>query len=218
MQGILGLGLRSTQFYIEELNRRYHQEHGDYHTFPCLINYVDFDELNPFLPNNFETLFPVLTELLDDFFNMPIHSCLIPNITLHETYDLAHLDYNVIHPLKAATNFLKTQRITSVILFGSLYTMTSDYIPSTLETNAISVHRPSTSDMKILDDFRKKIYDGTETVEDFEAYKTMVQFYSKSNPILISCTELSIYSPKLNNEQIIDMALLQIDAVLDGVH
>lgn len=213
-QGILGLGIRSTHFYIEELNKRYHSIHGDYHTFPCLVRYVDFNQLNPFLPNNFERLIPELKPMLDDFFEMSIYNCLIPNITLHEAYDLSKLDYKIIHPLELTIEALLKQEITSVVLFGSLYTMNSDYIASRLEKHAISVRYPSDIEMQLIDDFRKKIYRGTETEDDFMAYKNIAESYMKLHHVLISCTELSIYSEMLQGSNIIDMAFLQIDKAL----
>ena len=213
-QGILGLGIRSTHFYIEELNKRYHAIHGDYHTFPCLVRYVDFNQLNPFLPNNFERLIPELKRMLDNFFEMSIYSCLIPNITLHEAYDLSKLDYKIIHPLELTIDTLLKQEITSVVLFGSMYTMNSDYITSRLEKHGISVGHPSDIDMQLIDNFRKKIYSGAETEDDFMAYKNISKTYMKSHHVLISCTELSIYSGMLEGSKIIDMAFLQIDKAL----
>ena len=94
--GILGLGSRSTLFYIKELHKKIHLLLGDYHTFPCLVYNIDFNTINPYLPNQFDKLVPKLKEYLDQLFKLKITVCIIPNITLHETYDFGNLNHNIL--------------------------------------------------------------------------------------------------------------------------
>jgi aspartate racemase len=58
--GILGLGSRSTLFYIEQLNKGYNKKHGDYSTFPFKMLNVDFQLYNTYLPAQYEILLPQL--------------------------------------------------------------------------------------------------------------------------------------------------------------
>ena len=172
--------------------------------------------MNPYLPDNFDQLIPELTHILNDCFELPIHSCLIPNITLHEAYDVSKLNHRVIHPLELTVTYLLKNGINAVLLFGSLHTMNSDYITKTLKNKNISVVIPSEEDKNIIDNFRKKVYHSEETQEDFHHYKDIVSKYSESHNILIACTELSVYSHQIDFTRIVDMALLQIDKVLSN--
>ncbi|WP_282068063.1 hypothetical protein [Olleya namhaensis] len=73
--GILGLGSRSTLFYLEQLNTQFHTLKGDYHTFPSITHTVDFNTINPYLPNQFNTLKPVVKQQITSLFKDNVHSC-----------------------------------------------------------------------------------------------------------------------------------------------
>ncbi len=60
--GLLGLGSRSTQHYIGLMNARYNALHGGYSTCPFVMLNVDFNRINPFLPDDFEHLGPVASK------------------------------------------------------------------------------------------------------------------------------------------------------------
>ncbi len=214
--GILGLGSRSTLFYIENLNNIYNKRFGSYHSFPCLIYNVDFNTINPHLPDKFDKLIPTLKNHLTNIFNLKINYCLIPNITLHETYDLANLSYNICHPIKLTVDYLTAHKINKVVLFGSKYTMTSNYIKSNLKKNHIAVILPDEQDMANIDILRQKLYNYTESKTDIENYKLLIKKYSGNTPILISCTELSILNDDIENlGTIIDCAFLQIEHAIN---
>ena len=40
---ILGLGVKSTQYYIEELHKKYHERYQEYATFPHYVYQTDFN-------------------------------------------------------------------------------------------------------------------------------------------------------------------------------
>ena len=78
MIGILGLGIQSTLFYTNYLHTRYYQEFGKYHTYPYLQYQIDFDELNQFLPNNFDILLPRLEKIIIKLKELPPKKWIIP--------------------------------------------------------------------------------------------------------------------------------------------
>ena len=51
--GIIGLGSKSTTYYIELLNLFYNKKHGGFNTCPFTMVNINFNEINPFLPNDF---------------------------------------------------------------------------------------------------------------------------------------------------------------------
>ena len=212
---ILGLGSRSTLFYLEALNTRYQKQFGDYHTFPCLLYNVDFNTINSYLPNVFDKLIPQLTHYLNELFKLPVTNCIIPNITLHEAYDRAQLKHNIAHPVNLAIDFIKSNEIKKMTIIGSKYTMEGDYISSQLKEEHIHIHIPKTEHIETFDTLRQKIYNHTETSQDIEEYKNLINHYSKQGHVLVACTELSILNKEIQpNNCIIDLALLQIEKVL----
>ncbi len=50
--GIIGLGSKSTTYYIEMLNQLYNKKHGEFNTCPFTMININFNEINPFLPND----------------------------------------------------------------------------------------------------------------------------------------------------------------------
>ena len=210
--GILGLGSRSTLFYLEQLNKQYHALKGDYHTFPSITYNVDFNTINPYLPNQFEILKPVVSQQIASLLKDNVHSCIVPNITLHETIDLLKFDKPILHPVTLSLQHLKNQNVSNVVVFGSLYTMGSDYITNQLHSENITVTLPSKSDQITIDNCRKKLYNYSETNTDFEEYKALIEKYSKNSIVLVACTELSLWSTKFKKDTLVDMALLQIKA------
>ena len=213
--GILGLGVRSTLFYLQELNKRYQEKLGHHHTFPCIVYHIDFDTLNPFLPNQFDKIIPSLKTHLDELFSLPIKRAIIPNITLHEAFDLAKFNYPIAHPLSLMIKYLKEKKIHKVTLFGSRYTMQSTFIKSFLKNEHIDVRIPSQENMDTLDIIRQKVYNNKETHDDIEAYMKLIKNYSNNATILIACTELSILNNHMPPQKsIVDLTLLQIEEVL----
>ncbi|MFB9057925.1 aspartate/glutamate racemase family protein [Mariniflexile ostreae] len=213
--GILGLGSRSTLFYLEELNKKYHKERGGYHTFPCMVYNVDFHKINSHLPNQFETLLPELEQHLNACFKFDIDTCIIPNITLHETYDLGNFDYPIIHPISLALSALKHHKAQKVTIFGSKYTMESVYVKSKLEAMGVAVNAPALNDINTLDSLRQSLYKAEASESHLKLFKVLLERYCKTSTVLIACTELSIINSKLRSSaRVLDLAQLQIENAL----
>ncbi|MDG2431828.1 hypothetical protein, partial [Flavobacterium sp.] len=95
--GLLGLGSRSTLYYIEQLNRLYNKKMGGYSTFPFMMINTNFDTINSLLPNPSNELDAVLTEYVTRLEKLEITAILIPNITLHETIDRLKIRKKILH-------------------------------------------------------------------------------------------------------------------------
>ena len=215
--GILGLGSRSTLFYIKQLNEMYQEINGGFSTCPFILLNTNFDKINTFLPNKFEDIKRNLVPYLNKIQKFNIETLLIPNITLHQTIDMLTLDSNVllIHPIKNTVNLLVNKNEKEITLFGSLYSMNDSYIRNHFETKSIKVSIPTESDAKFIDDLRQKIYLNMESQEEINHYNKLVKGYSMSKPVVIACTELSIFSQDMN-PKVYDMANIQINRVLNN--
>lgn len=214
---VLGLGSRSTLFYLSELNRLYNNKKGDYSTCPFLLLNTNFNSINTLLPNTSKQLDTVMNGYIKEIaiFNAPY--LLIPNITLHETIDRLDITTSVLHPITLSIKRIKENNWDKVVLFGSLFSMHASYIKDQFLDNGIDVILPKEEDMLFIDDVRKQVYNETESVECIEKYHNLTSIYSAKNPVVLSCTELSILKLK-GNKNVLDMADLQIEEAIKKAH
>ena len=212
-KGVLGLGTVSTAFYLKEIHRKHQERNHQFSACPLLVYQIDFQEINPFLPNQFEVLIPKLKETLKEITTLGVTKLLVPNITLHETLDQIEIPLEICHPVDSTLKHLEENRISEVYFFGTLYTMNSEYLKSRFLAKKVKVLQPVESDQKWIDDFRKKVYQGNETLEEITFFQTLIRKYSEKNVVVIACTELSVFSLK-ENPSCIDMMDLQVEEFL----
>ena len=213
VKGVLGLGKESTLYYLNRLQERYRSSNDEWSTCPFVMYQIDFQEINPFLPNKFSILIPKMEKYLTQIANLGITKLLVPNITLHETLDQFHFPMNICHPITLTLKYLKENTISEVFLFGTAYTMNSDYIHRRFSENNIHLSLPTEADQEWMDNFRKLVYAKKTNSNQIAYFQMMLKKYSCVNPVIIGCTELSLYS--LNNDKLcIDMADLQIEEFL----
>jgi aspartate racemase len=60
LKGVLGLGKESTNYYLDRIHQKFNELKGGFSTCPLLLYQIDFQEINPFLPNQFIHLKPKL--------------------------------------------------------------------------------------------------------------------------------------------------------------
>ena len=208
--GILGLGSRSTLFYLNELNKQYQAIHKGYSTCPFVLYNTNFNLLNPFLPDNFERLEPQLAAHLKALTALQINYLLIPNITLHQTFDRLKPNITIAHPIHLTAKKLVENKQNKAVVFGSAYTMQATYLKDGLAPHGIELIQATSAEAEFINTFRTKVYATTETVKDVAQFNRLKQKYAADTPVLIACTELSIYSTEAE-ANIYDMALIQIE-------
>lgn len=214
--GILGLGSRTTSFYLSELNRLYHDKKGGYSTCPLLLLNTNFNAINSLLPHPSKTLNSLVQQYLFQLNKLNIAHLLIPNITLHETIDDLSFSTNLIHPVSTTVLKIKQKPYRTIVLFGSLYSMQSPYLNNLFKSNNITPVYPSEEDMLFIDQFRKHVYNQTETKALTNHYHNLIANYTKTHPVVLACTELSILKPK-NAPNLFDMAQIQIETAINRI-
>ena len=213
---LLGLGSRTTSFYLKQLNNMYNREKGGYSTCPLLLLNADFNKMNSLLPNVSEKLDAAVSQYTDQINNLNVDYLLIPNITLHETIDRLNISQNILHPVHLSIKKIKENKWKKVVLFGSLFSMKSDYIKNQFIANDIEVILPNEEDMLFIDEVRKHIYNEIETDDLIRKYHSIIHKYTEENPVILSCTELSILKPK-GNKRLLDMAEIQMEIAVKRV-
>jgi aspartate racemase len=212
--GVLGLGSRTTTFYVTELNRIFNEQNGGYSTCPFILLNTNFNRINSLLPSVSEELNSVVQSAIKELKALNVEQLIIPNITLHETVDHLEPRKNVVHPVYLTAEKIKEKNISKIVLVGSEYTMNSEYIHSILKEKGIEIEVPQADDQLQIDEFRKHVYAETETKEGITSFHNLLQKYSAINQVVLACTELSIFQPK-QNTRIIDMAEVQITTAVN---
>ena len=209
--GILGLGVRSTNYYTNLLHKKMFDKYGNYHTFPYLKYQINFNDINPFLPNQFDVLLPNLEKHIINLKNLNLDKWLVPNITLHEALDKINHGLSLFHPLELAIQNCLQNNIQNVVVFGTNYTMRSHYINSYFEKAGIIINKTTIEDMLLIDKLRTKIYQSKDQKSDFKQYLNLIKKYTENAHVIIACTELSLLSEEIKSAKIIDLAQLQIN-------
>ncbi|WP_428229566.1 aspartate/glutamate racemase family protein [Flavobacterium sp.] len=215
--GILGLGSRSTLFYIKELNRLYHQKKGGYSTCPFKLLNTNFDVINNLLPVTSTKLEVILRNYLVELQHLKVDAILIPNITLHETIDKITLGAEIIHPVYVTIAKLKESRVNKVVLLGSLHTMESSYLKDVFKNESIAVVLPSKEDRVFIDNVRKHIYEETESQDLLKEYNDIIEKYSVNYAVVLACTELSVGWKAESSTIIFDMSRIQIARTIENI-
>lgn len=217
--GLLGLGTHSTNFYIEQLNQAFNKMHGGFSTCPFYMLNIDFDDINPFLPNEQRILVPVLDYYLNEIKELGADIVLIPNITLHHSFDLLPEEqkekYNVVHPYKLGIDSLKEVGAKQVLLIASAFNMQSDYVREIFEEEGIEIVVPSENEIEEIDKLRKLAYENDLEQKNLQVFQEIVRKYEVNFPVLIACTELSIAAQKIETNNVLDLALLQIEETIN---
>ncbi|MDA6070845.1 aspartate/glutamate racemase family protein [Flavobacterium sp. AC] len=214
--GILGLGSRSTLFYIKELNRLYHKKRAGYSTCPFTLLNTNFDVLNNLLPKPSNKLKVLLSNYLTELSHLQVDAVLVPNITLHETIDKLSIMPKIIHPVHLTIAKLKDKGFSEIILFGSLHTMESDYLKWAFNNQNIAVSLPAVAERVVIEDVRKHIYWETESKELMQEYADIIKKYSSNNALVLACTELSVAWTTIDSN-IFDMSRIQIEAAVENI-
>ena len=213
---ILGLGSRTTSFYLKNLNNIYNKEKGGFSTCPFLLLNADFNTINSLLPYVSDKLDAAVSQYTVQINSLNLDFLLVPNITLHETIDRLHISQNVIHPVHLSIKKIKENKWKKVMLFGSLFSMKSDYIKNQFITNDIEVILPNEEDMIFIDEVRKQIYNEVETDDLIKKYHSIIHKYTEENPVILSCTELSILKP-IEHKMLLDMSEIQMEEAVKQI-
>ena len=227
--GLLGLADRSTRYYLQQLNAGYNYLYGGDSTCRIKLLNVNFELINPFLPDDFEQLIPVTRQSFMELAAMNVDQIILPNITLHNTVDQLSLEKElydkIAHPLRLLGEVVESRNIKEIRLLGTRHKSHGDYISNFLADLGVKVTFPSQEQLRKNEALRCDIYSHSDQSHQFSELYTQVNQYlnDESGIIVIACTELSIAwssAKKINDiqldeSQIIDLSQLQIDTAIE---
>lgn len=214
--GVLGLGSYSTLFYIKTLNAMYNKKYGGFSTCPFKLLNVDFDAINKLLPNTSNALDTIVKTHLNTLDALKVDNILVPNITLHETIDRLQIKTNVIHAIQETISKITGNNHVNVTIFGTLYTMQSNYLTSQFTAQSINIIKASDADMQLIDNLRIAVYNGDANPKQLNIFNDLLIKYTKNGIVVLACTELSVINTS-NSKLVYDMARIQIQAAIKSI-
>ncbi|MGB2686176.1 MAG: aspartate/glutamate racemase family protein, partial [Olleya sp.] len=203
-------------FYIKTLNAMYNKKYGGFSTCPFKLLNVDFDAINKLLPNTSNALDTIVKTHLNTLDALKVDNILVPNITLHETIDRLQIKTNVIHAIQETISKITGNNHVNVTIFGTLYTMQSNYLTSQFTAQSINIIKASDADMQLIDNLRIAVYNGDANPKQLNIFNDLLNKYTKNGIVVLACTELSVINTS-NSKLVYDMARIQIQAAIKSI-
>ena len=194
----------------------YNKKYGGFSTCPFKLLNVDFDAINKLLPNTSNALDTIVKTHLNTLDALKVDNILVPNITLHETIDRLQIKTNVIHAIQETISKIKGNNHVKVTIFGTLYTMQSNYLTSQFTAQNINIVKASDADMQLIDNLRIAVYNGDANPKQLNIFNDLLNKYTKNGIVVLACTELSVINTS-NSKLVYDMARIQIQAAIKSI-
>ena len=194
----------------------YNKKYGGFSTCPFKLLNVDFDAINKLLPNTSNALDTIVKTHLNTLDALKVDNILVPNITLHETIDRLQIKTNVIHAIQETTSKITGNNHVKVTIFGTLYTMQSNYLTSQFTAQNINIVKASDADMQLIDNLRIAVYNGDANPKQLNIFNDLLNKYTKNGIVVLACTELSVINTS-NSKLVYDMARIQIQAAIKSI-
>lgn len=204
------LGTVATRFYQQEFQKLI----GDA---PIGLKFQtwDFDAINACLPDNFQSLAPLLLTAFEALDWDSFDALVIPNITLQTQIDRlplsAQQSRKIVHPVPVMLQELQAQRISSITLAATRHTMKSHQLSTYFSHKGIEVKRPRPEDILSIDALRLQVFEGADPESLQGRLSQILQAYPN---VLLACSELSLLNPEA---RYLDLCRAQIKAAVAGL-
>lgn len=174
------------------------------------VHWLDFNRVNPYLPDQFESLNGPLMEAFDELRQSGATRVLVPNITIHQALDRLEIGLPLIHALDMES--VEEPPVVPngrALVLGTPYTMQSGYLAAALQRVGLRPEAPEPAEQQWLDEVRNRVYAGLRLDNDRDQLAHFIVRASADCLPVIACTELSILVGRLRLPGI-NLALAQI--------
>ncbi|HDR8105036.1 aspartate/glutamate racemase family protein [Bacillus cereus] len=193
-----GMSWESTSEYYRIINEEIKERLGGLHSAKCLINSVDFEEIERCQSSgDWDGAGEILGNAAYSLQKGGADFIIICTNTMHKVVGKikAKIDIPVLHIADATAKAIKRKDIQKVGLLGTTYTMEQDFYKSRIEENNIKVIVPSEKNRK---EINKVIYTelclGKIVSQSREYYKRVIEELVKKGAqgIILGCTEIGL--------------------------
>ncbi|PED87166.1 aspartate/glutamate racemase family protein [Bacillus cereus] len=193
-----GMSWESTSEYYRIINKEIKERLGGLHSAKCLINSVDFEEIERCQSSgDWDGAGEILGNAAYSLQKGGADFIIICTNTMHKVVGKikAKIDIPVLHIADATAKEIKRKDIQKVGLLGTKYTMEQDFYKSRIEENNIKVIVPSEKNRK---EINKVIYTelclGKIVSQSREYYKRVIEelVQKGAQGIILGCTEIGL--------------------------
>ncbi|MDA1949427.1 aspartate/glutamate racemase family protein [Bacillus cereus] len=193
-----GMSWESTSEYYRIINEEIKERLGGLHSAKCLINSVDFEEIERCQSSgDWDGAGEILGNAAYSLQKGGADFIIICTNTMHKVVGKikAKIDIPVLHIADATAKEIKRKDIQKVGLLGTKYTMEQDFYKSRIEEHNIKVIVPSEKNRK---EINKVIYTelclGKIVSQSREYYKRVIEelVQKGAQGIILGCTEIGL--------------------------
>ncbi|EOO39704.1 aspartate/glutamate racemase family protein [Bacillus mycoides] len=193
-----GMSWESTSEYYRILNEEIKSRLGGLHSAKCLINSVDFEEIERFQSNgDWDGAGEVLGNAAYSLQKGGADFIIICTNTMHKVVEKIKENINipVLHIADTTAKEIKRKGIQMIGLLGTKYTMEQDFYKSRIEENNIKVIVPVEKNReKINEIIYTELCLGKITSQSREYYKRVIEelVQKGAQGIILGCTEIGL--------------------------
>ncbi|MFK4319315.1 aspartate racemase [Bacillus sp. RC145] len=193
-----GMSWESTSEYYRILNEEIKSRLGGLHSAKCLINSVDFEEIERFQSNgDWDGAGEVLGNAAYSLQKGGADFIIICTNTMHKVVEKIKENINipVLHIADTTAKEIKRKGIQTIGLLGTIYTMEQDFYKSRIEENNIKVIVPVEKNReKINEIIYTELCLGKITSQSREYYKRVIEelVQKGAQGIILGCTEIGL--------------------------
>ncbi|MGF9767513.1 aspartate/glutamate racemase family protein [Bacillus albus] len=193
-----GMSWESTTEYYRIINEEIKERLGGFHSAKCMINSVDFEEIERFQSNgDWNGAGEVLGNAAYSLQRGGADFIVICTNTMHKVIEKIKekIHIPVLHIADATAKEIKRKDIQTVGLLGTKYTMEQDFYKVRIEENHIKVMIPSKKDReKVNEVIYTELCLGKITSQSREYYKRVIEelVQEGAQGIILGCTEIGL--------------------------
>ncbi|MGN4845984.1 aspartate/glutamate racemase family protein [Bacillus cereus group sp. MYBK134-1] len=193
-----GMSWESTSEYYRIINEEIKERLGGLHSAKCLINSVDFEEIERCQSSgDWDGAGEILGNAAYSLQKGGADFIIICTNTMHKVVGKikAKIDIPVLHIADATAKEIKRKDIQKVGLLGTKYTMEQDFYKSRIEEHDIKVIVPSgTNREKVNEVIYTELCLGKIVVQSREYYKRLIEelVQEGAQGIILGCTEIGL--------------------------
>ncbi|TKH16546.1 aspartate/glutamate racemase family protein [Bacillus wiedmannii] len=193
-----GMSWESTSEYYRIINEEIKERLGGLHSAKCMINSVDFEEIERFQSNgDWNGAGEILGNAAYSLQRGGADFIIICTNTMHKVVEKIkeNIHIPVLHIADATAKEIKRKDIQMVGLLGTKYTMEQDFYKLRIEENRIKVMVPSEKDReKINEVIYTELCLGKITSQSREYYKRVIEelVQEGAQGIILGCTEIGL--------------------------
>ncbi|PEX91577.1 aspartate/glutamate racemase family protein [Bacillus cereus] len=197
-----GMSWESTSEYYRILNEEIKNRLGGLHSAKCMINSVDFEEIERYQSSgDWDRAGELLGNAAYSLQKSGADFIIICTNTMHKVIGKIkeYIDIPVLHIADATAKEIKRKGIQRVGLLGTKYTMEQDFYKSRIEENDIKVMVPLVKDReKINEVIYTELCLGKINSQSREYYKSVIEELVQQGVqgIILGCTEIGLLIKK----------------------